>query len=1026
MVAPDPAEGCRTGRYVARHVPLRRRSVSGLRTRLTRAAAGLVPAGVVQRAALARDRAGSVSVVVVVTDDNAPFLDDCLDRLNRQSRRPAEVLLAVVGTSRSTGDEVARQQRTSKRLRALARPGATGAAAMNEGARCARGRWLVWSDAGDRPADGALADLVDRALAEDADVVGSSLRDLGRVEIGDLLVERATWRRSGLAVPDAPHGSWWVAARLVLGARRVAPGRPLREGDRRGTGVSFGTMPLLAPTAALWWRDVTGLLDGLDALDDAPDAQERFHRWLLDQELPAYLEDAERCTDAQWVVLRTAAARLLDQAAPGDVAGLHVEPRVRAWLAAADERDVLAAYNAERWLEAGQFPVEVRQGVARAVLPLAADLVPEHVLRLGEADTGLSLLLRQMDRQDGQVRILVFAFIRRIGHEAGAISSSFWLVSPEGHRSVLSAEPSRDPEVNVVAGDRFADHASAAYTLVLDATMLPHGAPAGAPWRLEAEVEVAGLRRRGVVDVGLPAGADTTGDPTWSLAEVRVEDDDLVVRGATGSGASGAALRLSGPVATASADAVVDGAGFESRIRLHDDPWGSGSRPLPAGTYRLRLDRVDRAESPVLVCGRVTSSPGSSSSHRVRVHRGREGACLVTLAAPLADDEVGAFAQQGLRRWYASDEHRVDPSAVLLQSYVGQSTTDSPLAIHHALLRLRPDLRLSWTVADRSTPVPTGGRPVLLRSREWYAALASSGHLVTNTDMDPWFVKRPGQRLLQCFHGYPAKTMGIGAWHAKNFTPLRIERQLRRTSGTWDLLLTPTPAMDVHYREQYRYDGPILAAGYPRDDALVGPDVARVRSLTRERLGILPGQRAVLFAPTWRDDLATNFRAAAMSSTFDAAWAARELGDDVVLLLRGHRFHRRRGDAGAGLLDVTDYPEVNDLILAADAALLDYSSMRFDFALTRRPMVFLVPDLDRYTSGVRGFLFDFRSSAPGPLVSDTSEVVDQLRDLDALSRRWAPELDRFNAEFNALQDGHAAERVVRAFFGQETSATARR
>jgi CDP-glycerol glycerophosphotransferase len=154
-----------------------------------------------------------------------------------------------------------------------------------------------------------------------------------------------------------------------------------------------------------------------------------------------------------------------------------------------------------------------------------------------------------------------------------------------------------------------------------------------------------------------------------------------------------------------------------------------------------------------------------------------------------------------------------------------------------------------------------------------------------------------------------------------------------------------------------------------------------------------------------------------MATGFDADQAARELGKDYVVLLRGHRFHRRRGETGARVLDVTAYPEINDLILAADAAILDYSSLRFDFALTGRPMVFLVPDLDRYTGGVRGFLFDFRESAPGPSTTSTSEVVAELRDLDALAARCRDEVRRFNETFNAEQDGHAAERTVRTFFG---------
>ena len=57
------------------------------------------------------------------------------------------------------------------------------------------------------------------------------------------------------------------------------------------------------------------------------------------------------------------------------------------------------------------------------------------------------------------------------------------------------------------------------------------------------------------------------------------------------------------------------------------------------------------------------------------------------------------------------------------------------------------------------------------------------------------------------------------------------------------------------------------------------------------------------------------------------------------------------GPAPGNVVDVTDHPDVNDLILASDAAVLDYSSLRFDYGITGKPMIFLVPDLERYDRG---------------------------------------------------------------------------
>ncbi len=200
---------------------------------------------------------------------------------------------------------------------------------------------------------------------------------------------------------------------------------------------------------------------------------------------------------------------------------------------------------------------------------------------------------------------------------------------------------------------------------------------------------------------------------------------------------------------------------------------------------------------------------------------------------------------------------------------------------------------------------------------------------------------------------------------------------------------------------------------------LVSEGAEEIRRTTRERLGIAPDQKVVLYAPTFRDHLATAHRSAKLAEHLDLETASEALGEEYVFLMRGHRFHSRgahRLGTHRRLIDVTDYPEINDLILASDAAVLDYSSLRFDFALTRKPMVFLVPDLDVYSGPVRGFLYDYRSTAPGPLLSDAGEVVEALRDLDRLAAEHRDEVETFLATYQRWQDGHATERVVQAFF----------
>jgi CDP-glycerol glycerophosphotransferase len=115
-------------------------------------------------------------------------------------------------------------------------------------------------------------------------------------------------------------------------------------------------------------------------------------------------------------------------------------------------------------------------------------------------------------------------------------------------------------------------------------------------------------------------------------------------------------------------------------------------------------------------------------------------------------------------------------------------------------------------------------------------------------------------------------------------------------------------------------------------------------------------------------------------------------------------------------IDVTDYPDVTDLYLIADVLVTDYSSVMFDFSVTGKPMIFLCPDLDEYRE-LRGFYFDFKGEAPGPILGKASEVVKALTDLPKLTKTYAPKYLKWRKKFNRLEDGKASARVVAEVFG---------
>ncbi len=350
---------------------------------------------------------------------------------------------------------------------------------------------------------------------------------------------------------------------------------------------------------------------------------------------------------------------------------------------------------------------------------------------------------------------------------------------------------------------------------------------------------------------------------------------------------------------------------------------------------------------------------------------------------------------------------RVDPKVILFDSWHG-TFADSPRAISEALHRLGADYEHVWTIAP-GNEAPEWGTSVAPHDREYLRYLGRAGYVVGNLGMPDYYRKKDASRYLQTWHGTPLKRI---AFDIPDQFAGRSEylRTLTRDVARWDGLVSPNPFSTEVLARAFRYDGPVLETGYPRNDLLSDPRRDEIRARVRQQLEIPDDARAVLYAPTWRD-----------SSSFDVELEVDAFLDELedhVVMLRLHHLVAAAADLTPNerLRDVSGHTDNRELMLAADVLVTDYSSMMFDFAVTGKPLLFLTYDLDRYRDDLRGFYFDFEAEAPGPLLTDTGELIGALGELEAVTARYGPAYDAFRARFCALEDGHASERVIEAFF----------
>lgn len=459
------------------------------------------------------------------------------------------------------------------------------------------------------------------------------------------------------------------------------------------------------------------------------------------------------------------------------------------------------------------------------------------------------------------------------------------------------------------------------------------------------------------------------------------QNETLVI---AGTGPRPPAARLTGPRAGVEAHMTGGGKTWKATFRLRQARWGGPVLPLPAGTYSLHIDGQDLSELRLA----STLTPGSL----IEVH-----AATVHIGAPVDPIYLTPHAQLVLEERYVASPGATE-NAVFFESFYGRNAGDNPLALDHALVAQAPGVTRYWSVTDLSIPVPEGAIAVVEGSPQWWRARAAARLIIVNDWLRARFARKPGQRVLQTWHGTPLKRLAL---HRPGFDPRRIAAVFKE-ARRWDILLAQNRYAARVMRKAYALFGkPIWIEGYPRNDVLANGDARAVR----RSLGIGDDERVLLYAPTWRDDRVE------MVDFVDAE--ALAAAADAVVLVRGHSrtLHPGRDAAGARVIDVTGYPDTALLLLAADALITDYSSVMFDFSATGKPMYFLVPDIEHYRGTLRGFYFDLGERAPGPLVRTQDELVAALADSGHVAR-YAERYAAWQRQFNALDDGGAARRVV--------------
>ena len=357
---------------------------------------------------------------------------------------------------------------------------------------------------------------------------------------------------------------------------------------------------------------------------------------------------------------------------------------------------------------------------------------------------------------------------------------------------------------------------------------------------------------------------------------------------------------------------------------------------------------------------------------------------------------------------------------VVFESFQGKSYSDSPKYIYEYMLKNKSNYNYVW-VMNNSNKIPGNPKTVKRNTLKYYYYIARAKYIVSNVRMPNKYIKRPEQSYLQTWHGTPLKRLAgdMDNVHMPGTNAVRYKKNFNRETNKWDYLIAPNQYSADIFRRAFWFNNTMLKTGYPRNDILTNHNdedtINRLKRINR----IPTDKKIILYAPTWRDDEYFKVGKYKFNLKLDLHRMKEQFGDEYIILLRMHYLVASNMDLTVledFAYDVSSYSDVSELYLMSDILITDYSSVFFDYANLRRPILFFTYDIEKYQGQLRGFYIDMETELPGPLLMDNDEVMDAIQNIDAVNEKYEDRYNEFYERFCSWDDGRASEKVVDAMF----------
>jgi len=362
----------------------------------------------------------------------------------------------------------------------------------------------------------------------------------------------------------------------------------------------------------------------------------------------------------------------------------------------------------------------------------------------------------------------------------------------------------------------------------------------------------------------------------------------------------------------------------------------------------------------------------------------------------------------------------VKQNRIVFESFLGKQYSDNPRAIFEYITDKNLNFDCYWSF-DREHVDKFRKKNLKVVKRltiKWVYYMATSKYWITNSRLPYWIPKFNRTIYIQTWHGTPLKKLGVDIENVQmpGVDTESYKQQFVHEAQKWDYLISPNAYSTNIFRRAFAFKKNLIESGYPRNDYLIKNNQAETILKLKEIIGLPKEKKVILYAPTWRDNQYYQVGRYKFDIQLNLNKLRKELGDDYIILLRLHYLVSENLDLSGFedfVFDFSNYEDIRELYLISDLLITDYSSVFFDYANLKRPIIFFVYDIEDYRDVIRGFYFNLEELAPGPLVKTNDELITSIKTIDKIKFVYQDKFDNFYKTFCYLEDGNASERVVK-------------